>query len=552
MNKNKQPIPDFSEVQVKLKPIFGIKPGIYLIGIYTVIILIVLFFLLLFPGISNNGTLLEIDTIPHKAVVRIDDEYIGSTPVIRFTKSGNRTIRITKPFYKDIVLDSKVDGALFGSLFFPLKNSIDKSLEIIDIDGLVSFAIADYAPLGMIKDFTFDYQLPQIMSETAEACYAINGKSSQVIEKLYGFLDNAMYFIDSEQELYDYSKALTTVSAKGGILSISSMIKLVSKIIHDKDTYENYPLWLMKALPRTLIKSDVKTIDKYGMYTKVEQSKWFTAFANKSLEKLSALPQPSIASSQGSVFINGSKYNLVPGGRYIMGDSTNVKSAAGLLAENTPHTVDIGKFYMSVSEVTNADFYDFTRANPEWLPSNVNALLEKKLVSATYLRGWKNDKPQDALSSLPVSEVSYYAASAYCAWLSKKAPSGLKVRLPYEAEWESIAKIDERNSQLPFPETPKQAPLPGTGTASAGFGLVNMYGNMWTWCEDWFYPAGYELYNPAAPYYTNPLLSGSEKSVRGGSWANVKSDGIRSYTRASLMPDSCTPYTGFRTVAADH
>jgi hypothetical protein len=50
---------------VRLKPFLGIKPGIYLAIIYSAILLVILFFVLLYSGISNPGAVFVVKTEPH-------------------------------------------------------------------------------------------------------------------------------------------------------------------------------------------------------------------------------------------------------------------------------------------------------------------------------------------------------------------------------------------------------------------------------------------------------------------------------------------------------
>ena len=83
---------DIEKAIVKLKPVFGLKPGIYLTVIYGFIVLLGLFLLLIYPGIKNNGMMIHVDTSPGGAVVYVDNIYKGTAPTSFFVEKGNREI----------------------------------------------------------------------------------------------------------------------------------------------------------------------------------------------------------------------------------------------------------------------------------------------------------------------------------------------------------------------------------------------------------------------------------------------------------------------------
>ena len=163
--------------------------------------------------------------------------------------------------------------------------------------------------------------------------------------------------------------------------------------------------------------------------------------------------------------------------------------------------------------------------------------------------------------------VSWNDALAFCKWLSKK--EGKKYRLPTEAEWEYACRAGTttRYYSGDDPETlanvanvadaSLNARVPNWGptikasdgyvfTAPVGkfkpnaFGLYDMHGNVWQWCEDW--DGDYAALPADDP--TGPD-SGDSRVERGGSWCDSPSD-ARSATRVANLPESASDRCGFR------
>jgi formylglycine-generating enzyme required for sulfatase activity len=134
--------------------------------------------------------------------------------------------------------------------------------------------------------------------------------------------------------------------------------------------------------------------------------------------------------------------------------------------------------------------------------------------------GWGRDRR-------PVINFSWEDAHAYIEFLNdKRGISGRPdaYRLPSEAEWEyscragtttaysTGAKINEKQARFDSRSTTPVGSFPGNA-----FGLHDMHGNVWEWCED----AWNENYN-GAPTDGSAWLTGdaSSRVLRGGSWSN--------------------------------
>jgi iron(II)-dependent oxidoreductase len=161
---------------------------------------------------------------------------------------------------------------------------------------------------------------------------------------------------------------------------------------------------------------------------------------------------------------------------------------------------------------------------------------------------------------LPMVNVNWYEANAFCKWAGR--------RLPSEAEWELAASASlnadgkgfgEEKRWYPWgnehPE-PQHANLNSTAgglvdvraypEGDSGFGLRQMIGNVWEWTADTFdaFP-GYVI----DPYdtYSEPSF-GQQKVLRGGCWA-TRPHVIRNTFRNFYTPDRNNIFAGFRTAA---
>lgn len=106
------------------------------------------------------------------------------------------------------------------------------------------------------------------------------------------------------------------------------------------------------------------------------------------------------------------------------------------VVEGEPIRVD--SFYMDETAVTNEQFVEFLKDNPEWRRSEIPTIF----TNAGYLREWKSDLDpgyENLGEDRPVTRVSWFAANEYCS-----AQGG---RLPTLNEWEYSAQLLEFDSE---------------------------------------------------------------------------------------------------------
>ncbi len=170
---------------------------------------------------------------------------------------------------------------------------------------------------------------------------------------------------------------------------------------------------------------------------------------------------------------------LVPGGKYVpFVPQKNIKK--NIKNEETQTPVVVDPFWMDRYLVTNEDFLNFIRHKPEWRKSKI----KRVFADPGYLTNWKTDfsfKPLKANS--PVTQISWFAAQAYCASQIKK--------LPTTNQWEYALTDQGRDQQnvkdkiiawYGKPHTRSLGPV-GQGSAN-GFGIYDLTGLTWEWTED--------------------------------------------------------------------
>jgi iron(II)-dependent oxidoreductase len=566
--KKKQGKPiDISEVKVTLKPIGKIQPGTYLTVLYSIIILGLLFAVFFLPGILAGGTYITFSAHPVAAGVWIDGEKVGVTPCEILVKQGMRKIEFKKPFYKTVVVEKDVGNFMFALPFLPKKDSIHADIEVEDIDGLATWALSDYAGWAMITDYSSYYQPPPLLMETVKSIRT--GLNQNIKTRLDSFLKHTLPFTKSHFLVRHLIHAYAILETGRGVFTQGTLLKLAKNYIALSDRYENLPFWIYNVLPVYAITEIEKHMSpemeilqskstKYGFL----ESPWFKSIREAYKTRLASFRTQILGGYGSDRYISGLHFVAIPGALFIMGKGDDYDNIADpVYVPLLPHPVKVDAFYMTETEISNRQFKAFIDENPSWKPSERESLTAQNLVDDNYLKNWQDNTYPTGSENLPVTYVSYFAAKAYCDWLSIKMKSsapGFIVRLPFEAEWEwACARGNIRNYPVQGSVFFKEEI---TGPARAGsssrniHGLRDMAGNVWEWCEDWYAPARYLIssFNPEINYISEStkIPSGALKVVRGGSWAN-SAEKIKLYTRGSQPPDWCTEFLGFRVVLTE-
>jgi formylglycine-generating enzyme required for sulfatase activity len=204
----------------------------------------------------------------------------------------------------------------------------------------------------------------------------------------------------------------------------------------------------------------------------------------------------------------------IQGGTFWMGaQKTGRNEDPEAYEEEAPvHQVTLKSFRIGRFPVTVQEFARFLKAS---------GYAKQKFWEAggfqkfTEPEEWESQK---RFPNRPVVGVSWFEASAYCAWAA--------LRLPTEAEWERVAR-GPNSARHPWGDAPAldhsranyeivvghPTPVGLFPEGNSTEDICDLLGNVWEWCSDWY--AGYsdnQNENPAG------LQKGDLKVLRGGAW----------------------------------
>ena len=329
---------------------------------------------------------------------------------------------------------------------------------------------------------------------------------------------------------------------------------------------------------------------------------------------LSSLGASSFVIAQESVTDSlEMQLRLIPAGHFLMGQNNQRRTVASVFLkdhlsvlmhdESPDHPVFITRpFYLGTREVTVRQFAEFVRATDYvttaersgegitgWHSLNAEQPHRWRRLKRMPQYNWRKPGFEQA-DDHPVVGVSWDDAQAFCRWLSEKEDA--TYRLPTEAEWEyacragtdtfysfgdshkdtvhRFANYADAALEDAHENSSSRAWFVDEGTDHAVFtnrvgqyqpnawGLCDMHGNAWEWCQDHYHETYYQRYltkspsEPARARGIDPVNNdepwnefGKWRTIRGGAWCSPP-EMCRSSRRSYFEQADAACYIGFR------
>ena len=469
MKKSKKELPKVEPV--KIKPLFGMKPGLWLSIAYLLAILLLFFLIAILPDIIDGHKRVSFTSSAHNAAVYVDNVYQGGTPFTRKIASGTHQVSFRVNGCEIDSFTVKVGHPVLFNWLFPRKQSVNSMATISEeVFGLISKELLEDAnAYGAILQYDDTHRYNPIFTT-----YAKSIESSQFAKETDA-LQAALLFVDTPEMYEDAKAALEILGLK---LEIPYAGLSEGKTTGTED---EAPVVTAK---KTSLKTDFFTIEGFEI---------------------------SAADFSNGKTVDATYPEVIQAGKTVHTDSFSIGAYC----------------------ITEYQYAQFLAQNPQWNLANKETLISQGLVDEYYLDGVSTSLL--SITNKPVKNISWYAAQAFCRWLSQV--SGRNVYLPSEDQWIAASLTDTEGGyqRSLMPSAAENAP-------------AAMLGSVWEMTGTRFIPMA-RVADDSLLQNATALLDSFDSStdmvVKGGSYvSNMNTTDC--YSVGAVYRSLCSDYMGFR------
>lgn len=397
---------------VQIRPLFGLRPGVWLTMVYIIAIIVLVFLVGFLPGILKGRKRVAFSSAAGAAAVYIDGLYAGGTPFTTWVSSGVHEVEFRVAGSTIERAGLKVGHPVFLTWLFPRRMAFQGTQGVpAELrEPLTRLFLSDVERQSAVTAYDERHVCPPLFQDF----------KARGFEPDRGALALAFAHITSLEMLDDARNAF----GDGGLGDLGVLgFALQEELFGQKkdEALEGGFRAGQKAVPGSVVFHDDQ-LRSDGL-----------AVAGRRFE--------------GGAF---------PMGRFQ--SSLDYQSSVSALVSR-----EVAEpFSLACREVTESQYALFLRDNPSWRASNREALVREGLVDERYLEGVNTSLVYPSNKS--VRNVSLHAAEAFCAWLSKR--SGREVFIPSEEQWSAAF------STLEAPKVQRSLLAPGSGGLDSMLGGV--------------------------------------------------------------------------------
>ena len=321
MKKNKE-LPKVEPV--KIKPLFGLKPGLWLTIAYALAILLILFAVCMLPDIINGSKRVTFTSDAGKAAVYIDGQYVGGTPFTRKVASGDHKVTYSINGCEIDSFTINVGHPVFLNWLFPRTQSVHSNAALTKeaFEALSKELLEDVNLYSAILEYDSVHRYPPLFSDYATSLVSSEFKHQSKV------FETALMFATTSEMQNDANSAID-------ILGINLLP--MYKTLDGKNVGVSMEEPELKASRTSL---DAKTFKVEGF----------------------SIPEADFSNGKT---VKASYPEVMEAGQKVHTDAFNIGSYC----------------------VTEYQYSQFVIANPMWAASNKDNLVAQGLVDEYYLDG---------------------------------------------------------------------------------------------------------------------------------------------------------------------
>ncbi|WP_215536181.1 SUMF1/EgtB/PvdO family nonheme iron enzyme [Borreliella bavariensis] len=390
--------------EVKLKPILGIVPKVYVFLTTIILLLSLVSLLIIIPKFKNPGAYLKINSNIENTYIYLNEKYIGRTPLNKYINITEGILKAKRMGFKTYEQNIKIHNKFFGSY------NLQINLELIDPEKIIEQRQKELSIMVKIKNTNENTKLIPVFS-------LISSELKEHPEYIKKFLKDSIPYLNSIEMFKDFLDSYKVVYS---IDQSNSNQEEIWNSLKTNFNLENRAIfWFLENLDK-----DLKILTKNKPWIK----KLTKTLDNENIQLISKNEKINIKLPRFKK-INSNKIEKVQ--NYEL-DSKNISLKS---------TYSIKEFLIQEQNVTKYEYQDFLKENPKWTLNNKENLIKEQLVDENYLKNFNQIGLNEAITG-----ISYFSAMEYANWYSKKLPKGFKARLPISQEWELYQKEPNKKS----------------------------------------------------------------------------------------------------------